>query len=409
MNVDNMLDRAAGWLLKQQDQNSGGWPPYHGGPISTLNTAEVIVALLDMNQEEYANNPQIKKGLDFIERERCCDGNNRGAWLRSVPRTDEKIVPIPDIIRTSFAVQALIRAYRGNNSAAQEGLDWLIKVRRDNGWGYSEDAPISIMPTCFALLALNDATSNRIRRYTDIIESGIRCLIDFRQDCGSFCSSQDRIDRLEAIHTVYVILTLQAVRISRVSNAYYEEEERGLRWLLDHPEYSLQIIEDRIAIDGQDGAGSYDFLYLASTFVPQVMLNARQEEFRNIGRNILLEEALKGLMSTWNSETGGFYSPRPVTWATAKAITSLKSSIDIINGFEPVSHSIKDPVKVGRDILIFLIFMVLVVAALTFYGVFTSLSASIFIIFAIIALAGYDVISDKTLITSLKLFFTNGK
>ncbi len=290
MKIDDILNKAAIWLLSQQNKHNGGWSA--GDAVSTLNTAEVIVALLDIDYHRYVYNPQVSKGLDFLEQSRCNEGENKGAWFRTVPIADERVAPQPDIIRTSFAVQALIRTGRGRNPAAQEGLDWIIKVRsaETEGWGYRKDDPVSIMATCFALLSLIDATKTGIRDCTNIIESSIRRLIKFRNHSGSFCTLEDRQKRLEAMHTVYVILVFQSIRDNKIKILDVSKEE----------EDALHILEDRIDIDGPDGCASYNFLYLADTFVAQIMLNSKQEKFRDLEKNTLAHKALDGLMRTWS-------------------------------------------------------------------------------------------------------------
>ena len=419
MKIDDMLNKAARWLLSQQDKYTGGWSPYYGGAVSALNTAEVIVALLDIDYHRYVNNLQVVKGLNFLETSRCDKGEHKGAWLRSVPRADEKVVPQPDIIRTSFAVQALIRTGRGRTSAAQEGLDWIIKVynTKDAGWGYRKNDPVSIMPTCFALLSLIDATKTEIREYTNIIDSGVHRLIKFRDNySGSFCTLEDRQERLEAMHTVYVILVFQAIRDNQIKTLdVSKEEEDALDWLLNNSKVALDILEDRIAIDGPDGCASYNFLYLADTCITQVMLNAKQEKFRNIEKNTLARKALEGLMHTSSME-GGFYSPRLMSWATAKAITSLKKSgikefpIQCKTCPSIESKTDRDNTKeAGRDIIIFLIVIVAGVIGLNIFGIFTPLTASIFIMLSIIALAAYGKITDKSLGEAIKFFFNSAK
>ncbi|MCW5200236.1 terpene cyclase/mutase family protein [Desulfobulbus sp. F4] len=418
MRIEDMLNKAATWLLNQQDKHTGGWSPYYGGAVSALNTAEVIVALLDIDRDRYTYNPQVSKGLDFLEASRCDKGENKGAWLRSVPRADEKVTPQPDIIRTSFAIQALIRTGRGLNQAAQEGLDWIIKVRnaQEAGWGYRQSDPVSIMSTCFALLSLIDATKRGVRDYTNIIDSGVRCLIKFRDSSGSFSTLEDRQKRLEAMHTIYVILVFQAIRdnqieILDVSN----KEEDALDWLMNNSKVALDILEDRIAIDGIDGCTNYNFLYLADTLITQVMRNAKQDKFRDLEKNTLARKALEGLMHTSSIE-GGFYSPRLMSWATAKAITSLKKSE--LKEF-PIQCTIcratdgktdRDNTKeAGRDIIIFLIVIVAGVIGLNIFGIFTPLTASIFIMLSLIALAAYGKITDKSLGEAIKFFFKSAK
>lgn len=104
-----------------------------------------------------------------------------------------------------------------------------------------------------------------------------------------------------------------------------------------------------------------------------------------------------------------------MSWATAKAITSLQISKKVTDEFPiscPACNSHekidkRDPVKIGRDIIIVLIVIVVAVVILAIVGVYTWLTASSLIMIAIISLAAYDKITDNTLGKALKLFFNS--
>jgi len=65
-------------------------------------------------------------------------GDDQGAW----PREPSLSTKLPDVVRTAFALEALLKA--GNDVDAlpvEQGIRWLLKVQNksddDGGWSFS--------------------------------------------------------------------------------------------------------------------------------------------------------------------------------------------------------------------------------------------------------------------------------
>lgn len=149
---------AKNWLLSGQD-SQGGWGAHLGDEASTLNTPEVIIALLDGGVSP--GNEPIKSGIKFLTKHQITEEPDLGAWPREFDGAAHKV---PDIVRTSFALPAFIKAGEGiDKESVQNGVNWVIQAKKENengeykGWAYRREGAIDLMPTCFALLAMLQA------------------------------------------------------------------------------------------------------------------------------------------------------------------------------------------------------------------------------------------------------------
>src|SRR5208283_4602148 len=106
--LTQVIGRAVKWLVKNQDAHNGGWPEHSGKPVSILNTAEAIIALRD--GEMQSGDKRVLKGIRFLLDHQAQEGEDSGAWQREVEGPDGEVTPIPDIVRTAFAVEALVKA-----------------------------------------------------------------------------------------------------------------------------------------------------------------------------------------------------------------------------------------------------------------------------------------------------------
>src|SRR3989442_8638841 len=130
-------ERSAQWLLDHQDQETGGWADQLGRPPSTLNTAEVVIALLD-GKAAAPGDARIQRAVRFLLGHRLADGPDRGAWPREISGDDDQHHDIPDMVRTSFAIEALIKAgIAVAKNDVSDGARWLLSIQNaDMGWGY---------------------------------------------------------------------------------------------------------------------------------------------------------------------------------------------------------------------------------------------------------------------------------
>ncbi|MBV5328423.1 MAG: hypothetical protein JZU65_12450, partial [Chlorobium sp.] len=110
--ITKIINTAGEWLLKQQDRKSGGWADRPGGHVNTLNTAEVMIALIDSGICT-AGSGAIQQANQFLLKHQTSEGQDRGSWPREVVMEQSLTVYIPDLVRTSFSIQALIKAGLG--------------------------------------------------------------------------------------------------------------------------------------------------------------------------------------------------------------------------------------------------------------------------------------------------------
>lgn len=190
-----VMERAGEWLLNTQEPN-GGWAERPGKIASVLNTAEAMIALRDAgNPRAQPGSKPIQDAISFLlMHKRCAAGPDQGAWPREYQAEGGGAVRmIPDVVRTSFAVEALIKAGLAVDSEPlKESLRWLIARQNagdaDQGWGYRRDLFSSITPTCYALLALLEAHGAGAPQCRESIERGIAHLVGRckNNDGGSF-------------------------------------------------------------------------------------------------------------------------------------------------------------------------------------------------------------------------------
>ncbi|MCX6672836.1 MAG: hypothetical protein NTY37_03550 [Methanothrix sp.] len=398
--VQSIIETSTRWLLNGQDQISGGWAERHGTSVNVLNTAEVIIALLDggliNGAKVEAGDSRIQKAVSFIEEKQTGD-EIVGFWQREITE-DGTTRNLPDPLRSSFALQALIKAGRGKNSGSvTKGVAWLLKIRNaDNGWGYRKGSDSEILPTCCALLSLLKAREAGwdfdSEPDKNPITKGLKSLVENYQDdnSGSFNRSGNY---LEGLHTVYAVLVLQAARQSGLS-AYIREENNALDWLLQHPDKASRAVEEIIKIDpirDQKGYGKGDYGFFCNTYLIllKVLSNSAEYSDSKLARNTMIT------IGNMRDESGGFYGYRVFTWSTAHAICGLNSAK---SKFPQIPQSTPEYVgtKVGTPILAFAIVMFLGVVYMSVMGSFKELQAVICAFLMLALLLAYKFIGEKT-------------
>ena len=78
--VNNAISSATDWLLKSQNK-AGGWAERSGKEVSTLNTAEVIIAVLEGGRVA-PGDKHIQNGVKFLKAHQCQQELDTGAWMR---------------------------------------------------------------------------------------------------------------------------------------------------------------------------------------------------------------------------------------------------------------------------------------------------------------------------------------
>jgi len=117
-------------LLEMQD-TVGGWGEHPGSHLSVFNTAEVVIALLEAGSA--VGGAPIQQALTFIMNEKVdMVAPDKGTWPRTVGH-NEGTRKVPDIIRTSIVVSALVMAGK-NMQEARLSIDWLNRSSKQR-WG----------------------------------------------------------------------------------------------------------------------------------------------------------------------------------------------------------------------------------------------------------------------------------
>ncbi len=107
--LQQVMARSSRWLLSHQDSRTGGWSDLPGKPPSTLNTAEVLLALVEGGASVVAVGAKpVRKAVEFLLAHQVRQGEDRGTW----PRISGE-ASTPDLVRTCFVLQALIRTGKG--------------------------------------------------------------------------------------------------------------------------------------------------------------------------------------------------------------------------------------------------------------------------------------------------------
>lgn len=404
--ITKIIDSAGYWLEIQQEK-SGGWGERRGAHVNVLNTAEAMIALIDSGICR-AGNSSIRNAVQFLLRHQTLAGQDRGSWPREVTLNESNAIEIPDLVRTSYAIQALIKAGEGINEVPVESaLEWLLTCRDESskGWGYAHDKPNALIPTCFALTALLEACNAGAGVYqTQILES-LQHLVDFYYNDGGddVRGSFGEPGPLQGVHTIFAALVLQSARNNQLSR-YEKHEKQAVEWLLRHPDEAIRLKEEWVSIDQNfsvDGQkGGYGFMFMTDTLLIRLLVGSDNMDDK---RSALAHEAMHSLKDKIDENTGAFYGPRLFSWATAKALSAL-TVLQKHAGAEypdfpartPESRSAAVGWKIGPVIIAFAILL----SGLGFYLMVTEkfglLAFSFFVIMMLAALLAYGAIGEKT-------------
>lgn len=316
-NVQGVIEDASDWLLANKNAD-GGWGERKGSSSSPLNTAEAVLALVQGPKTAIVQRA-LKGGVDFILTHQMEEGGCTGAWCRMAGT-----VPIPDIVRTCFCSQALIRNGMGYDDPALRGaLDWLSKLQRpDGGWSFSPTGKSALMPSILVLLTFLDLYAAGDLRYREPIEKGLEFVKQPERhfDDGSFSDNAP----LTPAHTIYGALLFQSVGPCGLDPDAKKIEAKAVRWLIKHLRDAGKILEETYPIDSitEGRTGDYSFRYMTDALLLQVFSNSIDAQFRT-GRHV--EATLRSLGRRISPE-GGFYGNRTTSWATARAIVGLAST-----------------------------------------------------------------------------------
>lgn len=317
--IHAIIQESSDWLVGEQD-DSGGWGERKSSYTNALNTAEVILALLQTNPLPVES---IRKGTDFLLAHQHDGDEESGAWMRQVHR-DQEVIEVPDIIRTCFAIQALSRARfdpKGTEAVAR-GIQWLLGRRLpDGGWGFSRGSSSAYMPTALTLLTLITSCGKEAGdELFGSIQKGFEFLLDnFHNTDGSF----GRAPELVVPHTIYGVLLLKAAMCRRDLGKHLNPQDlaslldNAKAWLIKNAAKAKQINEETFRIDKEKGIGNYRFRYMTDALLVQAFEDTDASEV------IAIAEAISANLDDRKAPGGGFYGDRVSTWATAKVLSGL--------------------------------------------------------------------------------------
>lgn len=405
--ITEIINHAGHWLEQQQDKESRGWGERRGGHVNVLNTAEAMIALIDSGVC-HAGTGSIRGAADFLLKHQIMDGLDAGSWPRELTTDDGKTIDIPDLVRTAYAIQALIKAGKGiDEHPMRMALVWLLGRRNEStkGWSYARGKPDALMPTCFALNALLDAYDAYPGAYQTQIQESLQHLVEtYYHDGGDEVrGSFGAPGPLQGIHTIHAALVLQIARANNLSR-YPEQEKQAIEWLLRNPDKAIRLREEWVEIDQTqvtDGqTGGYGFMVMADTLLMKLLLGSESIDDK---KSALAHEAMHSLKDKIDESTGAFYGPRLFSWATAKALSALAvmqkhagAEYPDLPARTPESRSESGGLRAGPVIIGF----VTLLSGLGFYLMlndkFGLLEFSFFVVMMLAALLAYGAIGEKT-------------
>lgn len=173
------------FLLKKKNKGIEGWGLDDRCATSSLNTAEVLIALLQVGLGK--NNSSIDEAIRYL----ITTQQNDGGWRSEIHYIEEES---SQTNRTSWAAQALITYGTIESiSAASLAYNFLLHRVQLGYWvEYLKGGKPSVTTTCYALLSLikgydadglNDEIKSKIH---ECISEGITWLYGIQNDDGSF-------------------------------------------------------------------------------------------------------------------------------------------------------------------------------------------------------------------------------
>lgn len=388
--IDDAIQLSVDWIIQEQDPRTGGWSDRVGHPPNSLNTAEALIALSISGEPLEKVGPAVNRGVAFLIDQQEREGAECGCWCRSAGRGESP--KVPDIVRTSIAIEALFKTGHGEEQAAADAVEWLRAQRNSEaGWPFRSGLDSELAPTCFALLALIDAYELAGSEELKVeIDSALSYLDStYRNpDDGSY----GRHPPLVAAHTILVTTALQSAAAGGLIQDR-SKERRALHWLLKHPNDARRVVEEDFLIDPSDsGDASYSFVYTTDSLLLRVLFAAEDPD---VSRSTLARDALMSLSDKLNPD-GGAFGYRKTPWATARAVTALVSASSGYSTFPTREPEYVDSKKTGPYLFVL---MVLVMATLVTLALIEQLNLWSGVLLALLVLAilvAYGKIGEKT-------------
>lgn len=394
--INDAMARSVQWLVREQHA-SGGWAQQHGMQANSLNTAEALIALLDVSDDLILRGSEpIRKGVSYLVGNQYDIASSTACWVRVVHRENGSIMYAPDIIRTAFAIQALIKSGHGvDEPVIAKAVNWLLSIRRPSGmWGFgaAADSDSDFLPTCISSMALLDACGAAPRSmqdaygYDDCVLPAVRAVLDRQQADG--CIGQDT--RLAAAHTIYAVLLLQKVRRCG-KPAFLDQERRALDWLLQHQDAANKLVEEQVILSPEQPDANYYFLYMTDTLLARALSAATDQRHCE---SKLVTDTLIGIKDRLDLN-GGAFGSRIFSWSTAKTTTALAVVARSHRDFPKREPEIPG-LRVGPILVGFATLLALAVIVLSITGDFGPIQSVVLMFLMLAALLAYGRIGEQT-------------
>lgn len=390
MGVRELKAGAVSWLFHHQSFD-GGWGDQPGRTSNTLNTAEVLIGLMESGQIQ-AGDERLKKGLSFLHNHQHSKGENAGAWQRQIRSADNSVREVPDLVRTCCCIEALVKA-GGEIEQTRTAVNWLLGQRaNDGGWGFRRGGQSELSATCAVLCALLEASGANISKepkIENVIKEGLEFVIRryWKEGNGSFGNG----DALQAIHTMLAVKVLQVARLKGYPS-YSKNEEAAIAWLLDHPDVSLRSVEETIELESPDKGANYGFLHVGPLLLVKVLSNSQSNDNKN---SRLYYDALFSLSDMRDVE-GGFFGQKVFSWSTAKTLSALGGiNAEQLPSRIPQSAEPPRPSKWSHFILGFAILLTGTATLMAYVGKFDGSLPFFFAFLMICLLLVYGFITQK--------------
>jgi hypothetical protein len=380
--VDAAVLAACDWLVGQQSAD-GGWGERLGDKLSPLNTAEAVLALLQVRDRLPRALTAIARGVRFIESLQLSGGDDDGAWAREA---DGQL--LPDVVRTGVIVEALADASPAEERPSlAHGVGWLLRVQAPatGGWAFRRGEPAEVLPTCFALSGLLAAYRSDVA-HAQAIAHGLAFIADRVDSVGAVGEA----DALQAVRTAYAAFCLQRATSCGL-NVHHAKEVTVIAWLNEEKNRLKAIQEAELVVpvgpDRDPAHGDYTFVFMTEALVLRVLSGA--DPARRSGP--LATSALQMLWTGRDESTGGFYGRRRTSWATARAVHALSASR--VSTVPPPRRTV--PPVAPHLMLGLVVLLAAAVVVLSLAHDLGAISAVVLSFLALVALVGYGLISES--------------
>ncbi len=177
--LDDSVRRGVAWLKTQQSRD-GGWSTYQPGQgdVGCVSiTAHAIEALFELNRSDITDMPdmqhEMSRGITWLYRQMNRDGYWRDLWLAK------------DTYGTACAIIALVKVGRRHVPEVQHGVKWLERSQNaDGGWGedmFGNPTESTVEQTAWSTYALLLAAPDN-----SAARDGIAFLLKHQRENGSW-------------------------------------------------------------------------------------------------------------------------------------------------------------------------------------------------------------------------------